>query len=311
MGRKRKSTINSHLLNETNGKVILIDFGLFLHRAVFGWNASLQKSKTNKNILVLPATYLALSMLIASLNKIGVDIDDEVIVAIDGKNNWRKEVDSQYKANRAGLRKKSGIDWYKKYGEFNDFLDTLNMATPFHFIKIDRLEADDIIALACQYYKDKEKIIVSSDSDFEQLVVYPNVKLFSPVTKKYKIIDNPYQVLEKKIKKEYADNLTSEIKTRADYNRRKLLVNLMTLPKDITKVGIEALKNIKEKTEYEIDLIPYNSLKERFFTIYNPDKIVSYEKCHKQQVRKKQKEKVKRRKRYVRDGKGSSNHKKR
>ena len=150
-------------------KIVFLDWGVFMHRAIFGW-------ENNKTI---SPTYTCLSMLIANLKRVGVHPDDIIIVAVDSpKGSWRRDVDSQYKANRKAAREKhEDIDWQLMFNKFDNLLENLKVSTPFHIIRIDKLEADDIIAYGVKYYKDKECVVISTDSDFEQLAAYKNVKL--------------------------------------------------------------------------------------------------------------------------------------
>ena len=171
----------------------MIDWGIFLHRSIFSW-------RNRKNI---PPEYTCLSMLVGCLSKVGVEPYDKIIVAVDARNSWRKDIEKMYKANRKQYREKyEDIDWKDMYARFNILLEDLDKGTDWNIIKLDRLEADDIIAVGCRYYKNKEVIIISYDKDYEQLCIYPNVKIFSPLTKKYKIVKHPYKTLAQKIEKE-------------------------------------------------------------------------------------------------------------
>lgn len=240
-------------------KVILIDWGLFLHRSVFAW------SKTGREI---PATYTCVRSILTCLKLLDLTPNDLVIVAIDGRNNWRKEVDPQYKANRKDLRDKSDIDWKDWYNKFDILVEKLKTSTPFFYIKINKLEADDIIAASCRYFKDNQCIIISSDSDFEQLYAFPNVKILSPVNKKIKEVKDPYKILANKIKQEKTDNLISEVISESDFNKRFMLVNLMKLPEFVDQAVFDALKGL-EYTNFDITAIPFKSIRNIFMEIYN------------------------------------------
>ena len=68
---------------------------------------------------------------------------------------------------------------------------------PYKVVKVDRCEADDIIAVLCKYYAENEHtvngvvseaqkvMILSSDKDFRQLQAYGNVDQWSPLLKKH------------------------------------------------------------------------------------------------------------------------------
>lgn len=227
--------------------------------AIYGWARTRQ----------IPATYTAISMLFSNLKHLELSPDDLIVVAIDSpKGSWRKEVDKEYKANRKELRKKSDIDWNYWFTAFNDLLINLDRATPFILIKIDKLEADDIIAEGVKYFKDRECIIVSSDTDYEQLTSYSNVKIFSPKAKRFKEVSDPYKKIAEKINKEKTDNLVSPVLNLEDYKKRKSLVSLIDLPKDVTEKVDKELDKIKDK-DFDIRTLRFKKLIPRFMEIYN------------------------------------------
>lgn len=265
------------ILDKIKNKLIVIDWGMVSHRAIFSW----------RNRKEIPAEYTACAMLISYLRKIGIEPMDEVIIAVDAKNNWRKEIDKEYKANRKEIREKfTDIPWSEMYGRMDALLQKLDDGTSYHIIKIDKLEADDIASVACRYFKDKEIILVSFDSDWEQLILYPNVKVFSPLVKfkgskgAYKVIkESPYRILAKKIEKEVSDNLVNPILNAEDYERRKMIVSLLELPDFVENVCIERFKNLEEKEE-DLQYIPFKTIREKMANLYNDkDKVISYEDC--------------------------------
>jgi len=260
-------------------KVIFIDYSVYVHRAICAWRVSPTKQ--------IPATFTALSMIFGSLMRVGLSPDDLVIFAVDShKGNWRKEIDPAYKANRKGKREKfEDIDWPKQFAEFDELIVNLEQSTPFYFISAEKMEADDIIAYGVRHFDDKECIIISTDSDFEQLLAFPNVKLFSPVAKKYKHVKNPYKILAKKINKETTDNLITPILTTADYEKRKTIVNLMELPSFVEEAVAESLSLVQPK-EYSIERLMFRTLIERYHKLFNSDKIVNPN-AKKKSVRKK------------------------
>ena len=250
-------------METTSNKIVLVDWNVIVFKSIFA-------SRTNKAV---PPTYTALATLISSLRTIGCHPDDMIILAIDSpKGSWRKQVDKDYKANRPLLRKQiTDIDWSKMFKMFNDFKAILTQATPFLIAEKDFYEADDIIAVAVKIFKQSPCVIVSSDSDYHQLAEYPHVKIFSPQSKRYQIIKNPANTLLKKIKKEKTDNLTSPIVTEEDYIKRLTIVNLMSLPPDVERDITPLLFDLTYHP-YDLTLIPFPSLRERFMEIYNQKK---------------------------------------
>lgn len=244
-----------------------------MHRAVFAWSSQ-QKKKTPGDF-VAPAHYSCLRSFIYILQRLGIKRDDTVIVAIDGRGNWRKDIVKEYKGNRKDLREKSGIDWGYWFDKFNVMIEKLKESTPFHYIRLDKIEADDIISAGCRKFSDSECIIVSSDSDFEQLAAYPNVKIFSPLSKGYKIVKNPYKVLRNKIKREASDNLISPVVTEDDYKKREMVVSLLKLPEVVEEKVLDSLENLCYN-EFNPELFPFASLVNKFEDIYNSKKIQNY-----------------------------------
>ena len=264
-----------------DNKIILIDFGVFLFRAIFSWEKMRKASPT----------YLALIMLIANIKKVGLDQDDTVIIAVDSsKGSWRKKIDKNYKANRKAARDRHNIDWHKMFGLFNNLIEEIELNTPFHTIEVDTCEADDIIAYACKKFKDTPCVVISSDSDYEQLVAYPNVKVFSPLSKRYKEISNPYKIIAEKIRKEVSDNLVTPILTEEDYVKRNMLVNLLTLPENIEHMIDERL-NCLPKKDWNIDEFFSPTVRQRLSGIYEKDKIVSEDSKKKKSKKRKRGEK--------------------
>jgi len=277
-------------------KLIILDWSIFVFRSIFAWRKTKQ----------IPATYTCLNMLLSALRKIGVDPFDEIILACDGKGNWRSDYETQYKANRKAFRESfEDINWKEMFDEFDTLLNVLNAGTNWQVIKIDKIEADDIASASCRYYPDKEIVLVSYDSDWEMLWNYDNVKIFS-ILKKYKGVNgnykvkpenfNAYKLLSKKIEKETTDNLVSPILNAKDYENRKVIVNLLELPEFIESQIIEAFKNLTEK-EGDLDLVPFRTLREKLGGLYNDTrKIIKYEDAVKYEEKKEKRKKVKRRK---------------
>ena len=247
-------------------KIIVVDWNIFMFRAIFACEHNKQG---------IPPTYSALNMLISSLRIIGCHPDDLIIMAIDSpKGSWRKQIDPAYKANRREQREKHDIDWNSTFALFKNFIGQLKISTPFSFIEIDYLEADDIISTACRFFHDKEVIIVSSDSDYEQLCEFKNVRIFSPCGehKHFKIVKNPSLCLAKKIKKETTDNLITEIITEEDYRKREKIVNLQVLPFEVENQVSKVLFTIEPNSSFNLTKLPFKTLRERFMGIYNDNK---------------------------------------
>jgi len=98
---------------------------------------------------------------------------DHVVFCTEGKS-WRKELYKPYKANRKELmdaksaaQTEEDEEFLEAYKEMIDFIREQTNCTVLHN---DIAEADDLIARWIHKHPDDEHIILSSDSDFVQLV---------------------------------------------------------------------------------------------------------------------------------------------
>lgn len=249
-------------------KIVFIDFGIFMFRAIFSWR---------KNRDIIP-TYTTLNMILSSLAKVGINKEDKVIIAVDSpEGSWRRDLDGQYKSNRKENRESyEDIDWEYLFVKFNNMISRLDLSTPFNIITLPKIEADDIISVGVRFFSDKECIIISYDSDFEQLLSLKNVKIFSPLSKKYKIVKDPFKSLVSKINKESTDNLLTPVLNEQDFDTRQTLVNLLNLPEYIESEIEKTLKQLPEQKSYNIELFPFQSLIKRMNNLDNIKNIVKY-----------------------------------
>jgi hypothetical protein len=124
----------------------------------------------------------------------------------------------------------------------------------------------------------------------EQLLARPNVKIFSPLSKKYKVGINPYKALAEKEVLEKSDNLINPILNEKDFDRRDLLVNLLELPEFIEQKLEPRFRNLEPK-EGDADEFPFNGLRTKYRNLCSDkSKLVTME-----MSAKKKKKKVKKR----------------
>jgi len=98
---------------------------------------------------------------------------DHVVFCLEGRS-WRKDFYEPYKANRKVARdaltpKEAEEDqaYWAAFDELKTFLDNKTNCT---VLQHKQCEADDFIARWIQNHPDDEHVIVSSDSDFYQLL---------------------------------------------------------------------------------------------------------------------------------------------
>jgi len=269
-------------------KIIAVDWSIFLNMATH--------AATN---LSLPATYLAMTMILGNLKKIGVNDNDKIFICCDYLSSWRKSFIKTTKEDRKELREKSNIDWDKIYKDFDELLLKVDLGTDWHVLKLEHLEADDIMSILCKYYKEKEVVLLTMDSDLEQTWFYDNVKIFSPhrKCKRYKIRPKNFdinKVLTKMILTKGHNNLGIP-KGTEEYDLKKLCVDLIELPEWIEKTVINKLNTLPIKGE-DVEIIPFDKIRNRYLELKtDKSKIITYEECVKKLERKKKKSKKKRR----------------
>jgi len=125
-------------------------------------------------------------MVINTIRSYHVNFKDEfgeLVIACDNKRYWRKDIFPYYKANRKKAREDSGYNWNAIFDAINTIKAELKEFFPYRVIEVEKAEADDIIATLCKHITEPI-MIVSGDHDFVQLQKYPNVKQWSPITKK-------------------------------------------------------------------------------------------------------------------------------
>lgn len=261
-------------------RVIVVDWSLFLYMS---YHASKKAP--------MPATYIMMTMILGDLKKIGANKEDTIIIAGDGRNNWRKTFIKQVKADRTPLD--SSV-----YAEFDKLLEQVKQGTDFHIIRLDRIEADDIASVTAKYFSDKEVILLSSDSDWEMMWYYPNVKIFSPhsKSKRYKIKPPRFDIkreIAKRVMREGHNNLGVP-ETAEDYKVKKKCTDLINLPEWVENKIVKELENINYNKKYDVTNLPFKTVRQRFHTLYiDKSKVVTYESCIKRKERKKKKRKKK------------------
>jgi 5'-3' exonuclease len=239
-------------------KLVVLDWGNIIHKAIFAFRNNSQ----------VPISYTILRMIIGYLKRIGVTLDDKIVIAED-YGSWRKDIDKEYKAQRKAFREdKESADWWAEmYKETNELATKLEQCLPWNFVKIYKMEADDVASVAIRYIEAEEKIMISSDEDWQMLCTIPNVKVFSPYTKKYKIIKNPEKILLKKIKGDISDNLLEAPKTEVEFEKRKMIVDLIHLPQHIEQLIIPVIQTLPIKNLY-LNKVPFRTCREQIRGLY-------------------------------------------
>jgi hypothetical protein len=157
-----------------------------------------------------------------------------VVFCLEGRS-WRKDYYEPYKRNRTDARAAKTVKEQEEdelfWETFDKFKEFITEKTNCTVLQHSQLEADDLIAGFIQTHPDAEHVIISTDSDFVQLIA-PNVSQYNGVqehhithegifdkkgklvldskTKEPKAIPNPQWLLfEKCIRGDSSDNVFS------------------------------------------------------------------------------------------------------
>ena len=216
-------------------KVLLLDGYNLLFRARSGW-------KQGDNPIVF--NFLrSFRMLVGKFNP------DRVYFVLEGRPVQRLQVMSEYKAQR-------------KYHDRDDFkrqrkliIRMLQESFPIQVVRHPNYECDDVLAaLATQRHRGDEVVVVSSDTDFYQLLQqHDNLKLYNPVKKQF--IDPPEYdyVTWKALRGDSSDNIEG-FRGVGDKRAKKLVENPQLLE------GFLASPGHQEKFDRNIHMIQFHDL---------------------------------------------------
>jgi hypothetical protein len=186
--------------------LILIDYSQVALAAILTFQRELKGDEAEiKNLI----RHVTLSTIKSYKKKYGKEYGD-VVICCDGRKYWRKDFFEFYKGMRKANRDKSDLDWGLIFDTLSEMRTDLAKYFPYKVMHLERAEADDIIAVLTKYAQENELIqeglveepqkilILSSDKDFKQLQLYPTVKQWSPMQKKYVTATNK-EIIEHKI----------------------------------------------------------------------------------------------------------------
>jgi 5'-3' exonuclease len=151
---------------------------------------------------------VALHTTLMSANKVVKRFEaDHVVFALEGRS-WRKDHYKPYKANRAVARAaltESEAEEDKMFWEaFDNLTKYLSERTNCSVLRCATAEGDDIIARWINLHPQDDHIVISSDTDFVQLVA-SNVKQYNGITDELITVDGIFDakgrpVVDKKTK---------------------------------------------------------------------------------------------------------------
>ena len=143
--------------------------------------------------------HMILNTIRSNLVKFREEYGDDLVIACDDRNYWRKSYFPYYKANRKKSRDASDLDWNNIFQSLNKIRDEIKDNFPYRTIQVESAEADDIIGTLCsEFGRDlggEPILIISGDKDFVQLQKYTNVSQYDPVRKRWLKNQRPVEFL--------------------------------------------------------------------------------------------------------------------
>jgi 5'-3' exonuclease len=154
---------------------------------------------------------MALHITLNSIRKAWQDFNgSHVVFCLEGRS-WRKDFYAPYKANRAEARAALTVKEQEEdqlfWETFDAFKNFVIEKTNCTVLQHPNLEADDLIAGFIQAHPNNEHVIISTDSDFYQLLA-PNVKQYNGVSEETHTIEGVFDHKGKPV----IDNKTKEPK---------------------------------------------------------------------------------------------------
>ena len=186
--------------------MILVDYSQVALAAILTFQRELKGTESEVKNLI---RHVTLSTLKSYKKKYGKEYG-EMVVCCDGRNYWRRGFFPNYKASRKKNREASDLDWKLIFDTLSEMREDLALHFPYRVIHVEEAEADDVIAVMTKWLQNNNQciqglveepqkiLILSSDKDFKQLQLYPTVKQWSPMQKKY-VTATKQEIIEYKI----------------------------------------------------------------------------------------------------------------
>ncbi len=221
--------------------------------------------------------HVVLTSILGLKKKFGKEYGD-VIIAVDGRDYWRKGVFQYYKASRKKSRDDSGINWKAVFSIMATLRKEIEEVFPYRVLCVDGAEADDIMGVLVKYFQENETkevglftepqnvLIISSDQDNFQLHQYQNVRQYSAKMKKFikPEVSGKRSLIDKICMGDTGDgipNICSDDDTLVNEEKRQKSFMKKRL-EGFYENGIEACLNDTEKRNYQRNenLVSYDKI---------------------------------------------------
>lgn len=170
-----------------------------------------------------------------------------MVLCMDHKS-WRNDVFPYYKFRRKQKREAKGDGMKAAFEILNKVSDEIKQFLPWHVLHMPGAEGDDGIAAMVKYTQEfgrgEPVLIIAADSDYTQLLRYPNVEQFSTKTKKIVTGDAQewlFKGIAKGQRKDGIPNIKSDDDVFAVEGKRQAAVTQVLLDKIMAEGPEKAL----------------------------------------------------------------------
>lgn len=167
--------------------MILVDSSAALHRILYmNKDAVIQNPEFLSHLLLTQFNFIASNFGASKVNPVVLCLDSSSWRKDYYNNNKPKTEDYKNETYKGNRTKDSDFDWTEVYKIYDGVCEALKQHSDYFVMKVEKAEADDIIAILTKHYKSKETVyVISSDKDFAQLQDQ-NVLLYDPLKKSFK-----------------------------------------------------------------------------------------------------------------------------
>jgi 5'-3' exonuclease len=209
---------------------------------------------------------------------------DKCFFVLEGRPQFRYDLYSDYKANRI-IKLASKQETVDKFLKTKDIVVALMQHLPITICRASNYEADDTVGSLCDNMKDESLSVITSDSDYIQLLQrgYKNIRVYNPIKKVDMVAPDYFFNAFKSLTGDKSDSikrLVSDKKALSFCNDPALLKKFMEIEENRAAVSIN--KQLVEFADVPLNEIIFNEgirsfnklksefAKMKFETIINP-----------------------------------------
>lgn len=224
-------------------KIVILDTLNFVYKGAIKFKTEGVVDKNEPDFTLVYNFFRNLRALVEKLNP------TKIFAAREGKNAFRYKLFSDYKANRLVKFASKTKEEVENFNRQKEIIYSLMGYLPITSAYNDNYEADDVIYSLCDNLKDEECVIVSNDSDLQQILQksLKNVKIYNPFKKEYVVAPKHFVLIWKALAGDKSDNIPGVVEQK----QATILVN------DPEKLKVFLEKNNEARIQFNdnIELI--------------------------------------------------------